>query len=266
MKKTLQILNGVALIGTIIINYLSNTGVFNGNTMASVSDKYHNYFTPAGYAFSIWGLIYLALIAFVIYQGRSLFKKVADEWPVLQIGWWFIISCVANSLWVIAWLYDYTAVSVILMMILLGSLIKIILATRMELDDLPIKKIAFVWWPFCLYSGWISVAFVADIAAWLTKIKWNGFGISEIVWTLIMIIVAGIINLFITWNRNMREFAIVGAWALIAIAVANWNGEQSIKVTAIVVAVILLLSSGFHSYRNRKTNPLRNLFSLNKIL
>jgi hypothetical protein len=260
MKKTLSILNVVALIGTIIINYLSNTGVFNGNTMATVSDKYHNYFTPAGYAFSIWGLIYLGLLAFVVYQGRIVFKIVSDDWPVPQIGWWFIISCVANSFWVIAWLYDYVGVSVILMIILWGSLIKIILATRMELDDLPIKKIAFVWWPFCLYSGWISVALVADIAAWLTKIKWNGFGISEIVWTLIMIIVAGAINLFITWKRNMREFALAGAWALIAIAVENWNGEQSIKATAIIVAIILLLSSGIHSYQNRKTNPLRNAF------
>jgi hypothetical protein len=261
MKKPLPILNGVALIGTIIINYLSNTGIFNGNTMASVSDKYHNYFTPAGYAFSIWGLIYLGLLAFVIYQGRLVFKNVSDDWPVLQIGWWFIISCVVNSFWVIAWLYDYIGVSVILMLMLLGSLIKIILATRMELDDLPIKKIAFVWWPFCLYSGWISVAWVADIAAWLTKIKWNGFGISEIVWTVIMIIVAGVINLFITWNRNMREFALAAAWALIAIAVENWNREQSIKVTAIVVAIVLLLSSGIHSYKNRKTNRLRKYLS-----
>lgn len=266
MKKSLQILNGVVLIGTIIINYLSNTGIFNGNTMASVSDKYHNYFTPAGYAFSIWGLIYIGLLSFVVYQGRSLFKNVSDNWPVPQISWWFIISCLANSLWVMAWLYDFIGLSVILMITLLGSLIKIVLSTRMELDDLPIKKIAFVWWPFCLYSGWISVALIADIAAWLTKINWNGFGISQIVWTLIMIIVAGVINLFITWNRNMREFALVGSWALIAIAVENWNGEQSIKATAIVVALILLVSSGIHSHRNRKTNPFRNIFSLNKIL
>ncbi len=103
----------------------------------------------------------------------------------------------------------------------LVSLVKIILNTRMELDDLPLKKIAFVWWPFCLYSGWITVALVADAAAWLTKIHWNGFGISGMAWAIIMIIVAGIINLIVTWNRNMREYALVGSWALIAIAVAN---------------------------------------------
>jgi hypothetical protein len=259
MKKVLQVSNGVALIITLIINYLSNTGIFNGNTMATVSARYQNYFTPAGYAFSIWGLIYLGLLAFVIYQGRSLFKKVEDNWPVQEIGWWFIVSCAANSLWVFAWLYDYTGLSVIIMIVLLLSLIKIIFNTRMELDDLPLKKIAFVWWPFCLYSGWITVAIVADIAAWLTKIHWNGFGLSGVAWAIIMIIVAGIINLIVTWNRNMREYALVGAWALVAIAVANWESATSIVVAAIVVASVLFVSSGIHAYKNRETSPFKKI-------
>ncbi|HEY5463334.1 MAG TPA: hypothetical protein VIJ95_08760 [Hanamia sp.] len=255
MKKTLQIANGFALVSTIIINYLSNTGVFNGKTVAQISDKYQNYFTPAGYAFSIWGLIYLGLLAFVIYTGRSLFKKIEDEWPVLEIGWWFVISCIANSCWVIAWLYDYTGLTVIIMVIMLISLVKIILNTRMELDDLPLKKIAFVWWPFCIYSGWISVALIADVAAYLTKINWNGFGITQIGWTILMICVAGILNLFITWKRNMREFAIVGVWALVAIAVANWNVAESLVIAPLVVAIILFINIAIHGYINRKTNP-----------
>ena len=258
MKRILQIANGIALMATIVINYLSNTGVFNGNTMKAISDKYHNYFTPAGYAFSIWGLIYLGLLAFVIYTGRGLFKKVEDEWPVLQIGWWFVISCAANSFWVIAWLYDYIGLSVLIMIVMLIALMKIILNTRMELDDLPLKKIAFVWWPFCIYSGWISVALIADVSAYLTKIKWNGFGISEITWTIVMMCVAGILNLLITWARNMREFALVGVWALIAIAAANWNSEQSIVRIAIIIAIILFISTGIHGYKNRKSNPWKS--------
>ncbi len=259
MKKTLQVANGIALLATIIINYLSNTGVLNGNTMKTISDKYHNYFTPAGYAFSIWGLIYIGLLAFVIFTGRGLFKKAEDEWPVLEIGWWFVISCAANSFWVLAWLYDYTGVSVILMVVLLFSLIKIILKTQMELDDLPLKKIAFVWWPFCFYSGWISVALIADVAAYLTKIKWNGFGISAIAWTIIMILIAGILNVFMTWNRNMREFALVGVWGLVAVAVANWNGQKPIVYSALIVAAILLISLSAHAYKNRAYNPFTNL-------
>jgi hypothetical protein len=261
MKKTLQIANAIALIVTIGINYLSNTGFFNRNTMKSISDKYYNYFTPAGYAFSIWGLIYIGLIAFTIYSAKGLFKKTGNDWPVLEIGWWFVISCAANSFWVIAWLYDFTGLSVVLMIVLLFSLIKITLNTRMELDDLPLKKIAFVWWPFCLYSGWISVALIADVAAYLTKIKWDGFGLSEINWTIIMIIVAGIINLIITWKRNMREFALVGVWGLVAIAVSNWNSGKSIVYIALAVAVILFISLSVHAYKNRKSNPLKGAFS-----
>ena len=257
MKKALPIANGIALVFTVVINYLSNTGVFNGKTMADVSDSYHNYFTPAGYAFSIWGLIYLGLLAFVIYSGKTLFKKTGDEWPVVEIGWWFVVSCIANSCWVITWLYEYTRLSVIIMIILLISLVKIILNTRMELDDLPLKKIAFVWWPFCIYSGWVSVALIANVAAYLTRIKWNGFGISAVSWTIIMIITAGILNLIITWNRNMREFALVGVWALISIAVSNKNGAQPVVYSALIVAAIIFISISIHAYNNRKTNPFR---------
>ena len=265
MKKTLQIANGIALVATIVMNYLSNTGVFNGNDMKTLSDKYHNYFTPAGYAFSIWGLIYIGLFAFVIYTGRGLFKKTKDDWPVLEIGWWFVISCVANSFWVVAFLYDYIGLSVLIMVVMLISLIKIMLNTRMELDDLPLKKIAFVWWPFAMYAGWLSVAFIANIAAYLTKIEWNGFGISEITWTIIMILIAGILNVFIIWKRNLREFALVGVWALVAIAVENWNTEKLVVYTALIVAVIIFISLSIHGYQNRKTNPFMRRDSNQKL-
>lgn len=133
MKKTLQVLNGIAVVTMIIMGYLSNTGIFNDKTMASVSAEYQNLFTPAGYAFSIWGLIYLGMLGFVIYYGRSLFKtNIKEDNTVTEVGWWFFISCLANSLWVIVWLYDYTLVSLILMLALLFSLLKIVVKTKME--------------------------------------------------------------------------------------------------------------------------------------
>src|SRR3546814_8546952 len=132
MKKILPIANGIALMITIAINYLSNTGIFNGNTMKTVSDKYFNYFIPAGYAFSIWGLIYLGLLGFVFYTGWGLFKKDEQDPMLLKIGWWFVLSCLSNSLWVFAWLYDYTGVSVLIMIVLFISLLQIIVTYRME--------------------------------------------------------------------------------------------------------------------------------------
>lgn len=243
MKKTLPIANGIAFIIMVVINYLSNTGIFNGNTMEIISDKYTNYFTPAGYAFSIWGIIYLGLLGFVIYTGRSLFSKKESDPNLFKIGWWFVISCISNSLWVITWLNDFTGLSVLIMIVLLISLIKIILNTRMELDYHPIKKYLFIFWPFALYAGWISVALIANVSAWLTKINWSGWGISHITWTIIMIIIAGVINIYMIQKRNLREFGIVGIWGLIAIAVSNGNnaGNSTIVYASnIVVAVIFI--------------------------
>ncbi len=252
--KTLQIFNIIALIITLLVNYLSNTGVFNGNTMASVSAQYQNLFTPAGYAFSIWGLIYIGLIIFVIYQARSLFISSAKSEIVNQVGWWFVLSCVANSFWVFAWLYQYTGTSVLLMIFLLFSLLKIVIRTNMEISDAPFREIACVWWPFSAYAGWISVALIANISAYLTKLNWNGFGLADQTWAVTLISAAGLVNLFITWKRNMREFALIGVWALIAIAIANANkgGSQLVIQTAILTAAILLASSSFHAFQNRR--------------
>jgi hypothetical protein len=257
MKRFLQTGNVVSFLVMLVLNYLSNTGVFNGNTMASVSAEYQNLFTPAGFAFSIWGLIYVGLLAFVIYQGRSLFQRSGQDDFVTRISGWFIVSCLANSFWVLAWLYEYTGTSVLIMIILLFSLLRIILNLNMELDDVPVKKIAFVWWPFSIYSGWITVALIANIAAWLTKIGWDGFGVSDVSWTIIMICIATGINLSITWTRNMREFAMVAVWALIAIAFSNRHNHESIYLTALIAAGIITLSTSFHAYQNRKNLYLR---------
>jgi hypothetical protein len=255
-KKLLQIANGIAFAAVIIINYLSAMGAINGVNVAEVSGRYHNLFTPADYAFSIWSLIYVALFGFVIYQGLSLFKKSAADSIVLNIGWWFVLSCIANCLWIVSWIYGYTGISVLIMVLLLFSLIQIILKTNMEMDVISIKKIALVWWPFCLYAGWITVALIADIAAWLTKIGWGGFGLSEISWAIIMILIAAAINIAMIWARNMREFALVGIWGLLAIAAANWSSIQGVAYAAVVMAGILFVNIAVHGFINREISCL----------
>ncbi|HCY82209.1 MAG TPA: hypothetical protein DHV22_11705, partial [Xanthomarina gelatinilytica] len=164
----------------------------------------------------------------------------------LKTGWWFVISCIANSAWVFSWLYEYTGLSCIFIFILLFALLKIVLNNAMELWDAPITTIVFVWWPFTFYSGWVTVASIANVSSYLVKINWNGFGVSDVTWTLIMIGIATLINLWVTWKRNMREFALVGAWALIAIAVANKDTHTSIFYMAIITAIIIIISSSVH--------------------
>jgi len=257
MKKTLQLANIISFIATVIVNYASNTGAINNTTIGDVSNSLTSLFTPAGYAFSIWGLIYLLLLGFVIYQSRSLFVKTRQDSYILKTGWWFVLSCIANVLWVVFWLYGYFSMSVIAMFVLLYSLIRIVLNNSMELWDAPISRIVFLWWPFVFYSGWVTVASIANVSAYLVSTNWEGWGFSPVNWTLFMIGVATFINLLVTWRRNMREFALVGAWALIAIAVANWDSYESIKITALVAAGILILSSLIHSIKNKETNPAK---------
>ncbi|QRR00625.1 tryptophan-rich sensory protein [Dyadobacter sandarakinus] len=251
MRKTLQIANIIALLATLVINYLSNTGIFADSTMATVSAAYQNFFTPDGYAFSIWILIYVGLGAFVIYQSRGLFNAKPCPEEVGQIGWLFVLSCLLNSLWIIAWLYDYTGLSVLIMVGLLTTLVLIVYRTRMELDLVPLRKLALVWWPFAIYLGWVIVALVANVAAFLTKMNWNGFGIAESVWTIIMLAVAGLILIALTWTRNLRESSIAGVWGIVAVAAANWNDMRGIAYAAIAVAAITLVSTGLHGYRSR---------------
>lgn len=255
MKKTLQIANIVAFIVTIYFNYASSAGIFNDTTQADVSARYETLFTPAGYAFSIWGVIYLLLLGFVIYQSRSLFVKVRDDQFIIRTGWWFVLSCMANSLWCYLFVSDYILASTFVIFFILFCLLQIVIRNRMELDDEPISVILFLWWPFVIYSGWLTVACIANVSVYLSKIGWNGFGISENIWTISMILIAMVINLMITWKRNMREFALVGVWALVAIAVANWEIHSDIKITALVASAILIVSSSYHALKNRDTNP-----------
>jgi len=256
MRKALQISNVIALIITIFINYLSNTGALNNTTIGEVSNSYRSLFTPAGYTFAIWGVIYLLLIGFVIYQSRSLFKEVKNDDVVLKTGWWFVISCVFNSLWVFAWIYEYTAVSCVFIFLLLFSLLKIVVNNRMELDDEPLPIIAFVWWPFVIYSGWVTVASIANVSTYLVKIGWDGLGLSDVTWAIILIAIAVVINVAITWMRNMREFALVGAWALIGIGNANKINNETLMYVAFISAAVLIISSSIHGFKNRDTSPL----------
>lgn len=265
MKKILQISNGVALVATIIINYLSNTGLLNGQTIGDVSKNLQTLFTPAGYAFSIWGFIYLLLIGFIFYQGRSLFSKnTSTDDVVLKIGWWFVLSCVANSAWVFLWIFGYTGLSCIFILLLLFSLMQIIFRCRLELDVAPFSKMLFIAWPFVFYAGWVAVASIANISAYLYKIGWDGFGIAAQTWAIIMIIIAVLINIWAIQMRNLREFALVGAWALVAIGVRNQSTFEDVTIIAYIGAATLLLANAIDAIKKSRKGGFNAFFTIKK--
>lgn len=254
-QQTLSILNMLAVVFAIGINYYSQLYTINGNRVSDMSDKYSNLFTPAGYAFAIWGIIFIAIFIFAGYQMyRTLIRKETFDF-ISQTGGWFALANVANGLWIVAWLYNYTLLSVVIMLVILFSLLKIVVNTNMERQRVPAKTIVFGWWPISIYAGWISVATIANIAAYLSKLGWDGGFLSPVAWTVVLIVIATLLNVFLIFNRGMREFAIVGAWALIAIYVKQQSNYETIAITAIVGAVLILISVFIHAYSNRKINP-----------
>ncbi len=258
MKKLYAVLNLLVILAVIFWNYWSNTGGINGKTVGELSSEYFNLFTPAGYAFSIWGVIFIGLIVLGVNQVQLAFSNAGHSESILQIGPWLIIANLGNAAWLWFWLNEQTGISVIVMLVILFSLIQIILRLNMERWDAPLKVIATVWWPICAYSGWIAVATIANISAYLGKIEWEVFFSAE-QWTVIMISIAGLLNLFMIYTRNMREFALVGVWAITAIAVRHWNEIPLLQWTSVFWVVVLLIAVSVHAYKNRKTNPFKKM-------
>jgi hypothetical protein len=251
-------LNTLSLAGTLFVNYLSGTGYIGGKTVGQVSSQNDTLFTPAGYAFGIWGLIYLMLIAFIVYQWIAWLKN-RDDSELNQTGLWFLMSNVFNSLWIIAWLNGYIGLSAIVILLLLVSLIILMFRLKLEIWDAPVRIIAFVWWPICVYLGWVIVATVANISIYLKSVNWDRFGIAESTWAITMILIATIIYSFLIFTRNLREAAGVGIWAFLAIATKQWEANNEIALTAIIMSGILLVMISYHGYKNRATSPFKKL-------
>ncbi len=252
MKKKLQVVNGIAFVSVIVINYLSNTGLMNNTTIGTVSNQLTTLFTPAGYAFSIWGLIYLLLTGFIIYQGKSLITKTKESDFVTKTGWWFIISCLANCSWILAWIYGYTLLSCFFIFLILVPLLKIIINNAIGIGKPSKQTLLFLWIPFSIYSGWIAVASIVNVGVVLVKYNWNGFGIQPEIWAVIMVVVATLVNLIVVWKRNLKAFAFVGAWALLAIYVANKETFNLVAFMALLCAILLVISNFINIYINSK--------------
>jgi benzodiazapine receptor len=161
----LKWLNAVAFVAVVFVNSLAgSTTLIGGKTTAQISDANPTLITPAGYVFSIWGVIYVLLGVFVVFQalpsekGREFREKV---------GWLFILSSILNIVWLFLWQFEYLVLSVIVMFLLLAALILIYLRLEIGKSKVQLReKIAFHL-PFSVYLGWITIASIANVAATL---------------------------------------------------------------------------------------------------
>jgi hypothetical protein len=217
MKKitTRQIITILATLLTITVNVLANALPLNGQSTGEISDRFSIYFVPAGYVFSIWGLIYIGLIAFAIYQAlpnqreNEIIKKIS---PAYWIG------NLANSAWIFLWHYEFFPLTLIAMLILLTSLLYIYVQLGGPSSDLENNQKWFVNTPFSIYLGWISVATIANFSQVLFFLGWGGWGISPTTWAVILLATATLLGLLMLWRESDRPYALVLIWAVIGIA------------------------------------------------
>jgi benzodiazapine receptor len=250
--KSRQILNLVGLVLMLVVNILANALPINNITTGAVSDGIPSLFTPAGYVFSIWGVIYLALIGFGIYQALP---KQKDNPRLERIGLWFFISSLFNSAWIFAWHYRQFALSVILMLGLLVSLLMtylragIVKQSNMKNSNISraarVAEYVFIDLPFGIYLGWISVATIANISSLLVVLGWGGFGLSAVTWTIIMLVVGALLGILMILLRHEVAYALVIIWAFMGIFVSRTDQpaiQNTALVTAALVTLVLLVS------------------------
>jgi len=254
MKKFYALANTLLIFAIIYWNYWVNTGNLNGKTVGGLSAEYANLFTPAGYAFAIWGIIFIALIVLGINQIRLAFFGGNHSDSILKMGPWLILTNLGNATWLWFWLNEQTGLSVLTMLVILYSLTMIVIRLDLENWDAPLSVIVTVWWPITIYFGWISVATIANISAWLAKLSWVWL-LSDVHWTIVMISIAAILNIVMVLKRNMREFAAVGIWAITAITVRHWDQIALIQWVGIFWVGILGITVLVHAYKNRAYNP-----------
>jgi hypothetical protein len=246
-----QILVIIAVIAVIVVNILANALPLNGLNTGEISDRFDVYFVPAGYVFSIWGLIYIGLIAFAVFQALPANR----ENPRLErASWLFILSCAANIAWIFCWHYEQFAWSVLAMLALLGLLIAVYLRLEIGLIKVPPAEKWCVQAPISVYLGWITVATIANITAFLYDIQWSGWGISPEVWTVIMLLAAAIIAALMALTRGDIAFLLVIIWAVTGIAIKQAATiAVSYPAWAVALFVAFLLVVAAVASRNRRT-------------
>jgi len=240
--------NIVGLGIVLVVNYLANALPLNGQTTAEVSDSLPILFVPAGYAFAIWGVIYLGLIAFVVYQ--ALPSQLHNP-SVERIGYLFALSCLANSLWIFLWHYEYFALTLVVMLTLLGLLVAIYARLDTHRSEARPADRWLVHIPFSIYLGWITVATIANATGVLYKLGWNGAGLSPEAWTAIMLFAGVVIASAVAIPRNDLAYLAVILWAFMAI-IAKHQGNPDVALPASIATALVFLAGVAAFYWKRK--------------
>jgi translocator protein len=227
----------------LVFNALANIIPFNGLTTGEISNRFPVYFVPAGYIFAIWGIIYILLGAYVTYQALP---KQRENKMLDKVGWLFVISCIANILWLLLWHYLFISITIFFMIILLITLIKIYTTAKIGENPKNRKQIEklFIELPFSVYLGWISVATISNVTVVLYNLGIKGFIFSDQVWAGILILTAGLLALLFLLKRMDISYALVIIWAIFGIY--DKFSSTPVIVACSFIALLLIMPTAIY--------------------
>ncbi|MCB2378888.1 tryptophan-rich sensory protein [Hymenobacter sp. BT635] len=231
-------LASLSILGNIGLNYWANTHPFNGQTMGAVSAQYPTLFTPAGYAFSIWGLIFLALTVYAIWQLLPAQRHLSLPGAIAQP---LVVASVATAAWVVLFAYELIELSVLTMLIILAALILTYGRVRRYVQANKVPR--WVGVPFALYLGWISVATTINVTIGLRELGWQTELNVSVLLTLLMLAV--VVGLALTISKVFRDlvYPAVVVWALVAIWVAQQGPYPELGWAALAGAGVVAAGS-----------------------
>ncbi|MFB1100331.1 tryptophan-rich sensory protein [Terribacillus sp. JSM ZJ617] len=237
----------LAFIAAIVVNYLSNALPLGGKNTRQLSDQLGVLFQPAGYAFSIWGVIYLFAFIWVI---RLFLRSTREtEWYGRAAGA-FIASCIFNIAWLFSFHYQLFSISIIPMVGLLISLIILYQAISTSSD-----RRKFDLFPFSIYIGWVSVATILNVGILFVSLgvdNIEGWLLSGEVWTIILLIVGAVLAIGFMHVFRDSIYPLVFIWAYVAIASARAENFPAITAVASIMALVILIAIPIHLFRRRK--------------
>ena len=245
----------LTVLATLVINGLANALPINGLNTGQISGRFQVYCVPVGYAFSIWGVIYLGLIAFAAFQALPSQR----ENPRLRAtGGWICLGGLANSSWIFLWHYEQFLLTLIAMWVLLATLIITYLRLGTGRTAAPTAETWLARLPFSIYLGWITVATVANVTAVLAYLKWDGFGIAPEIWMAMVLAVVGVIAALMNFTRRDVAYALVILWGLAGIGVKHATVAVVVVPTCIAFGgVALSLAAAFVLSRAKRNAPQR---------
>ena len=240
----------VTTIITLTVNGLANALPLNGLTTGEISDSFDTFFVPAGYVFSIWGLIYIGLIAFTIFQALP---SQRENPRLVRIGWWLAIGNLANAAWIFLWHYQQFALTLIAMLTLLFSLLKSYVEIQKDKQNISLAERLSVNLPISIYLGWISVATIANISDVLNYFNWGQFGLSASTWMIILLAVVSALAWAMSLRQRDAAYLAVLLWALAGIGIKF--PSSGIVTTSIWISFGLVVFAFIWAIFPRKTIP-----------